>query len=69
MRRVSNVLNTDTLTPRERTILERRQKLTSLYHAGASVAEIARALEVTTQAVYQMLDRFGLPAPTLKNRP
>ena len=64
MRTVSNVLNTDTLTPRERRIQERRRKLTALYNAGASVAEIARALDVTRSAVYQMLDTLDLPNPT-----
>lgn len=64
MRIVSNVLNTDTLTQREREIHARRAKVRSLYDAGASVQEIAGALKVTRQAVYQMLKTLDLPSPT-----
>jgi transposase-like protein len=64
---VSSVLNTDTLTPRERGIQARRAKVASLYNAGASVAEISRVLDVTRSAVYQMLKTLDLPAPTQRN--
>lgn len=61
---MSNVLNTDTLTQREKEIQARRAKLRSLYDAGASVQEIAKVLDVTRSAVYQMLKTLNLPAPT-----
>ena len=61
---MSNVLNTDTLTQREQEIQARRQKVRNLYDAGATVAEIARALNVTRSAVYQMLQTLKLPTPT-----
>lgn len=64
---VSNVLNTDTLTEREKRQLARRQQLRDLYDAGATVEEIAEVLEITRQGVYQMLKTLNLPAPTKRD--
>lgn len=58
------VTDVNTLTPRERAIHAKRAKVTNLYHAGASVAEIARVLNVTRSAVYQMLKVLALDPPT-----
>ncbi len=41
-----NVLNTDTLT-------EERQKVLDLHGAGWTVRDIAKALDVSTQRIYQ----------------
>ncbi len=51
---MSNVLNTDTLT-------EERQKVLDLYEADWTVREIAKALDVSTQRIYQQLKKLDLP--------
>jgi AcrR family transcriptional regulator len=38
--------------------------LIDLYEAGATVREIAAALNVSTQRVYQLLKDFELPTPS-----
>jgi DNA-binding CsgD family transcriptional regulator len=61
---VFNVLDTYTLTPREKAVLERRTKVVTLYHQGESVAEIARQVGMTPQGVYHILRTLQLPTPT-----
>lgn len=56
---VSNTLDTDTLT-------QERKKVLDLYHSGWSVREIAEALHVSTQRVYQQLEKLKLPSPSKK---
>ena len=53
MSTLSNVLNTDTLT-------EERQKVLDLHTAGWTVREIAKALDVSTQRIYQQLKMLDL---------
>ena len=56
MSRVSNVLDTDTLTTE-------RRRVKDLYEAGWSVRDIAKALDVSTQRIYQQLKKLELPSP------
>lgn len=51
MSKVFNVQDTDTLTTE-------RQKVLDLYEAGWTVREIAKALEVSTQRIYQQKKRL-----------
>lgn len=53
---VSNVLDTKTLTESQRRVLE-------LYQAGHSVRQIAEQLGVSTQRVYQQLNKLNLRPP------
>ena len=53
MSSVFNVLNTDTLT-------EERQKVFDLHEAGWTVRDIAKALDVSTQRIYQQLNKLEL---------
>ncbi len=48
-----NVLDTDTLTAERKNVL-------ALYEAGRTVREIAKALDVSTQRIYQQLKKLDL---------
>ena len=57
MSKVFNVLDTDTLTTERKNVL-------TLYEAGRNVREIARALDVSTQRIYQQLKKLELVSPS-----
>ena len=57
MPRVFNVLDTDTLTTERKNVL-------ALYEAGRNVREIAKALDVSTQRIYQQLKKLELVSPS-----
>ena len=52
-----NILDTETLT-------EERQQVLELYQAGRTVREIASALDLSTQRIYQQLKKLQVPPPT-----
>lgn len=41
-----------------------RERVQALYSQGLSVRQIARAIDISTQRVYQILDALELPPPT-----
>lgn len=45
------------------TLTEERQKVLDLYEADWSVRDIAKALDVSTQRIYQQLKKLSLPTP------
>lgn len=58
---VSNVLNTDTLTTERRKVLD-------MHQAGWTVRDMAKALDVSTQRIYQQLKALGLSGRANNNQ-
>lgn len=55
---MSNVLNSDHLTPSEQERVERRQRVIELHTEGATPREIAEKLGVSTQRIYEQLKQL-----------